>query len=532
MARPRSILPAAILAIVLGSLDGCDGPPQPQQPAPGAAANGNNRSSAGAAGSLTLRLLIVGDPALSQKITRLRGEWSARSGASLEISDSSPADLAKAKSLAADVVIYPSAELGTLVQRRMVRALPPAWLDRPGYQKADLLELPGLRETAWGEQTYAVPLGSPVFVCFYRSDLFERFNRRPPQTWVEYQALVEFFAGQMKSKATATASLHFPALEPLAKGWAGNVLLARAAAYAKHRDYYSTLFDKDSLEPRIASEPFVRALTELVATAKLGPKAQLDCAPSDVRREFFAGHAAMALSWPTAADSMAPPREPSGAARATAGSPAGTSAAPSAVPASAVPASAVPASAVPAAASVGFVELPGSLDVFNPRDRQWLSRKPDDEPHVPLLAVAGRMGSVVRGTSAADAAFELLVWLAGKEWSTQVSTASSATTLFRRSQLKQPERWVESGMSPAAAAQYAVAAAQSFSRSSWLFAARLPGHEQYMAALDDAVRGAIANSVTPEAALAKAATRWQEITDRLGRAEQHAAYSRSLGLEP
>ena len=69
-----------------------------------------------------------------------------------------------------------------------------------------------------------------------------------------------------------TRRCQFGTLEPLAPGWAGNVLLARAAAYAKHRDYYSTLFDKDSLEPRIATEPFVRALTELVATRQTRSK--------------------------------------------------------------------------------------------------------------------------------------------------------------------------------------------------------------------------------------------------------------------
>ncbi len=121
--------------------------------------------------------------------------------------------------------------------------------------------MPGLRETAWGEQTYAVPLGSPVFVCFYRPDVFEKLGRKPPQTWIDYQRLVNFFVEGDKSNASSKAPQSLPVeygtLEPLAPGWAGNVLLARAAAYAKHRDYYSTLFDKESLEPRITAEPFV-----------------------------------------------------------------------------------------------------------------------------------------------------------------------------------------------------------------------------------------------------------------------------------
>ena len=54
-------------------------------------------------------------------------------------------------------------------------------------------------------------------------------------------------------------------LEPLGPGWAGVVLLARAASYAKHPDNYSTLFDINTMEPLIAGEPFVRALEELLA---------------------------------------------------------------------------------------------------------------------------------------------------------------------------------------------------------------------------------------------------------------------------
>lgn len=497
MPRSQLILFAAAIAFVVGLLDGCDGTQKSATPA--AASNSSGAAGLGSSASARLRLLIVGDSPLAQKITRLRGEWSARSGGSLEISEMPPADLAKAKSLAADVVIYPSADIGSLVERRLIRALPPSWLDRADFHEADLFELPGLRETAWGEQTYAVPLGSPVLVCFYRPDRFEQSGRQPPRTWAEYQQLVEFFA---RPKSLPDGALPSGTLEPLAPGWAGNVLLARAAAYAKHRDYYSTLFDKDSLEPRIATEPFVRALTELVATFKLGPKSQLDSSPTDVRREFFAGRAAMALSWPTATDSVT-------------SSSATSSAAPSA-----------------SSLSIGFVELPGSPEVFNPRERHWTTRNPDDDPHVPLLGIAGRLGSIARETTSADAAFQLLVWLSGDEWSAKVSTASSATTLFRRSQLAQPQHWVEPGMPREAAKQYGEVAAQSFSQPGWLFSPRLPGHEEYMAALDDAVRRAAAGSAEPVAALAEAAASWQKITDRLGRAEQQQAYCRSIGLEP
>jgi multiple sugar transport system substrate-binding protein len=200
----------------------------------------------------------------------------------------------------------------------------------------------------------------------------------------------------------------------------------------------------------------------------------------------------MALSWPTATDSAA-------------------------------------ASSAPL---IGFVELPGSPEVFNPREHQWTTRKPDDDPHVPLLGIAGRLGSISRETTSADAAFQLLVWLSGDEWSAKVSTASSATTLFRRSQLAQPQHWVEPGMPQEAAKQYGEMAAQSFSQPGWLFSPRMPGHAEYMAALDDAVRRAAAGTAEPAAALSEVAASWQKITDHLGRAEQQQAYCRSIGLEP
>jgi multiple sugar transport system substrate-binding protein len=363
-----------------------------------------------------------------------------------------------------------------------------------------------------------VPLGSPVLVCFYRRDLFERLHREPPRTWGDYQRLVEFF-GHPENLTTAAATdphgdkpaanpLNKPsatwsaAIEPLAPLWAGKVFLARAASYAKHRDYFATLFDKETMTPRIDSEPFVRALEELVAAAKQESAAELNFTPDHAREAFLKGDCAMALGWPTAAGSHA-------AADTVVSN----------------------GSVVERTFEIGFVELPGSPDVFNPRDNKWQPREPDDNPHVPLLGVAGRLGSVTKGSKSADFAFQLLAWLSGDEWSSQVSPASPATTLFRRVHLSQPVRWVDRGISAAAAREYADVVAQSLGRSQWLLPPRIPGHEAYMAALDDAVRAAVENKKSPAAALATAVDRWREITNRLGVDSQRAAYSRSLGLE-
>jgi ABC-type glycerol-3-phosphate transport system substrate-binding protein len=277
------------------------------------------------------------------------------------------------------------------------------------------------------------------------------------------------------------------------------------------------------MEPRITAPPFVRALEELAAAAHAAGdvKVQLQLTPSGVRDAFLSGRAAMALGWPTAADSTATDSAvatPATANRSTSQS-------------------------VP----IGFVELPGSPEMFNPRDQRWQPRNADTERQVPLLGIAGRMGSVVQeaaalepatsapatpgSNAAAEPAFELLVWLSTKPWDRQICPASPATTLFRRSQIAEANRWVEASIDSAAARQYADVEARSCSRSQWVDALRLPGQAEYMAALDDAVRRTASGELAPQKALATAADRWREITTRRGLDAQRDAYSHSLGLE-
>ncbi len=155
------------------------------------------------------------------------------------------------------------------------------------------------QDVAWGGDVAAVPFGSPVFVIYYRIDLLEKLNRKPPQTWAEYQELAKLFSGMKQSTADTP---WFGTAEPLGPGWAGLVLLARAAPYAKHRDNYSTLFNIKTMEPLLTGPPMVRALEELIAAAKFGPPDALQSDPSAVRAAFWQGKCGMAMAWPSAAD--------------------------------------------------------------------------------------------------------------------------------------------------------------------------------------------------------------------------------------
>jgi ABC-type glycerol-3-phosphate transport system substrate-binding protein len=271
-----------------------------------------------------------------------------------------------------------------------------------------------------------------------------------------------------------------------------------------------------------------RALEELVAASKCGLPEQLQYGPAEVRTAFWQGRCGMALTWPSAATAGTVPifgqRREASARKWDCPPPAPGEPGTGNLPAK---------GEKPGGIQIGFVELPGSPEVY---DRsmpglRFANRAPLDDPHVPLLTVAGRIGVVARESSQAEAARELLLWLSGDQMSPLVSAASPATTLFRRSHLKSPELWVEPAIPRLAAEQYATTTEQTLRREQWVCALRIPGRAEYLAALDDAVQRAIQGKQAPIEALYQAAKRWQEITEKKGVQQQRQAYRHSLGLD-
>ena len=179
---------------------------------------------------------------------------------------------------------------------------------------------------------------------------------------------------------------------------------------------------------------------------------------------------------------------------------------------------------------IGVAELPGSAEVYNVGSRSWEKRAEGEDLHVPLLTVAGRIGVVSKASDHPEHGFQLLAWLSGKQYSPQVSTGSPATTLFRHAHKEYPQKWVEAPMSASVAVEYAEMTEATMLRQHWLFAPRIPGRAEYMAALDDSVGRAIDGSAPPGELLRQAAEGWQRITERFGVEQQRAAYSHSLGL--
>jgi maltose-binding protein MalE len=341
---------------------------------------GNAESKSAA--SLTLRVLVVNEPKVAEAIERLRGEWEERSGGQLTTISKSWAEVAAAKKLEADAIVFPSRYMGELSARGWLRPVRANVLQSKEFNEADLFPAVRTRLMKWGGDAMALPMG------------------------------VE--PSSSRSKAVSFLALVAPRIvSDVDEG---------------------LLFDTQSMKPRITEPPFVEAVTE--ARAELGGGANR-------RSESEA-----------------------------------------------------------AAASSRVVSVLGYGD---------------------------RMIAVTTDSRNAASAFKLIGWLASPEASTQIAKGSDPMTPVRRSLINSPA-WYDASLDPDERAALSKSAERGLSASECLIVPRIPGVDNYLEALDAAVEEAIAGDVEAEAALKKAAERWEAITDARGRDAQREAYLMNLGI--
>ncbi|HEX5104998.1 MAG TPA: extracellular solute-binding protein [Pirellulaceae bacterium] len=436
-----------------------------------------------------LRLVVVDDPALGAAIA---SEWQAQTEQSLETEQMTAAELAQAKLLPGDIVLFPTGMLGHCIEGGLIVPLSDDLLAAPQFDRRDIFDQIRLREMTWGNRTVAVSLGSPQILLAYRADLFEKLGLQPPADWAAYQELALKLAERaaLGEAAPPDDQPWHATLEPLADGWAGQVLLARAAAYAMHPDQLSPLFNSDDAQPLIDRAPYVRALKELTAAAKVGGFADTRLTPQEALAELRAGHAAMALGWP------APPAGKVADKETTTG-------------------------------TIRYALLPGAKQSYNFATKRWTTSESGEPTRVPVLACSGRLAAVTSNSAARQRAESFVLWLGGKDASRQVAPRSSATAPYRQSQLREVELWTE-GLDPGEARQYGVTLAAALSIPRVFPGLRLPGRLDYVAALDKAVQQAAAEQAAPDEALQHAAARWAEITNAIGADKQQQAILRSL----
>jgi multiple sugar transport system substrate-binding protein len=440
-----------------------------------------------------VRLLVVDDAPLARVIER---EWTARTGNEIKVKQISAAELVKATSWEADAIIYPPALMGELVESGRIIPIADDSLNAESFARRGILPLARQYEMRWGERNYAIPLASPRLTLLYRSDLLEKLGVQSPTTWEAYQQL----AARLHDRSNL-AELAPPVdqpwsgtVEPMAGHWSGEMLLARAASSTGRHGQLSALFDFTSLDAQLDSPPFVDALTNMQQTAASQPADALEIDPAEARNLILAGHCGMALTWLPAP----PDREQQESMSA-------------------------------AAYPLGIASLPGSDRVYLPEKEQWQVRE-EGLTTVPLIGFGGRVGSVTAQATQRQAALDLLLLIAGPEWSTEVARHSSEAHPFRRQHLEQPAAWLPLTADRSVGTQFTNVVEQLEGSPLVLISPRLPGRARYLEALRGGVKRAVIGESSPEEALTEAAIAWDTITEELGPEKQRSALRQSAGI--
>jgi ABC-type glycerol-3-phosphate transport system substrate-binding protein len=148
---------------------------------------------------------------------------------------------------------------------------------------------------------------------------------------------------------------------------------------------------------------------------------------------------------------------------------------------------------------------------------------------IPILGKNDRLLAVTSSSRNAASAFKLLEWLALPETSSQFARIGGSWLPPRRS-LASSASWFDSSLSSNDRADRSKNLEAALNGERSLVIPRIPGIDDYLAALDAAVKSVIENKTPPAAALQACADHWEQITDRLGRDKQRAAYLKHLGI--
>jgi hypothetical protein len=152
------------------------------------------------------------------------------------------------------------------------------------------------------------------------------------------------------------------------------------------------------------------------------------------------------------------------------------------------------------------------------------------ELRIPIVGFADRLVGVSTRSRNAASAFKLLGWFASAEISSQLRATNKSLTPVRRS-LASSSKWYGSDVAAGERRMLAATLDDLLSAQRELIVPRIPGIDDYMAALDEAVHSVIKDNASPQESLGKASARWEEITESRGRDAQRQAYLKHLGID-
>ena len=410
-------------------------------------------------------------------------EWMNQSGATVRWTEYDPQNEVLGQKLAEPipaggrVILFPLRELSTLD-----RHLAPLPL-KAGVDFNDLFK--GLRDRviSRNRSPVAIPVAAPVFLCYYRADLLRKASLKSPETWDDYQALLD----SLDKWAPGLT-----AVEPLAPDSRAALLFARSLAYVKHPENYSVWFDLESGQPVLETPGFQAAVESAQNAWKKMPPAISELTPLQCRHQILEGKAALAIG-----------AEPTMTTKDV-----------------------VRAESI----EIGVCRLPGSRRVYNTNSKRWDSI-PMSGVHGPTLSGfdgwAIGVGTADSGNGT-DAALNLLASLAGDQF--ESNWASLPKTPCRESQVTTAASWHESGLTLEEASKAVDTAALTLRDNQVVADLPIPKSSQFRQATNEVIARLLKEEFDATAAVQQWQVDFATIVKEIGADTIRADYRRGLGL--
>lgn len=469
-------------------------------------------SIVGAQGQFAGMTIVVATqtgPSISGPIKDNAPEWEAMTGATVQVQEFAFGELYE-KVLASfetgsndfDMIVFPADWAGDFMAPGYLEPIPQDVLD--ALDPADIVPLYANRISAWGDTIYALPYDGDSHMLYYRKDIINPespyaadfqaqfgYPLDEPQTWSQYYDIATFFNGREVETAGEMAPIYGVAEAQRRDSQAYWVYLSHAAGYGKIPGNPCFFFSCDeSFTPQVNNPGWVAALEDYIKSRDLGSPEQLQWDVADTRNTFPAGCCAMNIDWGDVGPISYNPN----------------------------------ASVI--IGNTGFAVLPAANHYWNYETSAWV----EEVNRAPFIAFGGWIIGVAKDSDVKEAALSFASFMASPEMVKKlVVTPNSGVNPARFSQFADIQAWVDAGMDQAGAEDYLQAVLDTINDPNAVLDLRIRGSAEYLQALDFEISRALASEITAQEALDNVATAWNEISDRLGRADQLEQYRSAVG---
>jgi multiple sugar transport system substrate-binding protein len=459
---------------------------------------------------VTLDILTFTGPQIAEPLQRRAPDFAELTGATVNVVTVPFADLYQTI-LTDQATGTNSYEAFVFAPQWMVDYIVPGYLENlsPYVEADEALEWNDVGQffrefsSTYEGNIYTIPLDGDFHMVYYRTDVLEELGMEPPTTWDEYLAIAEAANG-MDMNGDGEGDFGSCIAKKRAEQGYWWITSIAAPFIQTGGTSQGAFFDTETMEPLVNNAAFIRALEIYKATNAFGPPDELAIGVGDTRGLWVAGRCALTLDWGD-----------------------------------------IGSLAVEEGSQVngltGAVITPGSTEVLDRAtgelvacDETTCPNAVDGVNHAPFASFGGWSGGVSAAIDqeAKDAAYAFFSYMAQPAQANEdVTLGRTGFNPYRISQFENLEPWLAAGFTEEGAQVYLSAIETSLNNPNMVLDLRIPQNQRYQQqVLDEVVSRFLADELSAAEAAAEVETRWNEITDELGRDAQLAAYRGTLGI--